>query len=263
VADEPRQPVAIRVSRPYASEDEFLEHELETLTRTSVTLVGSQSRPQGVILRFEIALSNGTALLRGEGRVVGYKQNAYGDLPGLTLRFTRLDTKSKALVDRAATFREARARAAFDASVSESVAPAPPPLPPRPPAVVAPEPPPESQPEPQREPEPQPEASPAIDSPLASLFREAVPVAPLTNVDVEPLSIEPLAIAPLSARPRRDEPMPHSSPPLSLASLEVPSSSARSVPRPANRDPLLEKLRARGKSLSPDKVTRILTKRTP
>lgn len=244
LADESRQPVAIRVSRPYASEDEFLEHELETLTRTSVTLVGSQSRPQGVILRFEIALANGVALLRGEGRVVGYKLNAYGDLPGLTLRFTRLDTKSKALVDRAATMREARARAAFDASVTDSVRPpapepealpAPPPLPP-PPAVA--------------------------DSPLASLLRESVPVPPLTNVDVEPLSIEPLAIAPLpSARTSHTE-APHSSPPMSLASLEAPSST-RSVARLPNRDPLLDKLRARGKSLSPDKVARILTKRSP
>jgi hypothetical protein len=245
VADEPRQPVAIRVSRPYATEDEFLEHELETLTRTSVTLVGSQSRPQGVILRFEIALANGNALLRGEGRVVGYKQNAYGDLPGLTLRFTRLDTKSKALVDRAASLREARARAAFDASVTESIVPPPPP-PPAPPA---------NEPEP-----PRPVMAPAatIDSPLASLLLDSVPSAPLTSVDVEPLAIEPLAIAPLS---RRNEPAPHSSPPASLASLET--SPARSVARPANRDPLLERLRDRGKSLSPDKVTRILTKRSP
>jgi hypothetical protein len=284
VADEPRQPVAIRVSRPYASEDEFLEHELETLTRTSVTLVGSQSRPQGVILRFEIALANGVALLRGEGRVVGYKLNAYGDLPGLTLRFTRLDTKSKALVDRAATMREARARAAFDASVTDSVrppapepeaAPAPPPLPPPPPAPVW-APPPVSVSVVESESRSSalvdsplaslmdsPLAS-LVDSPLASLVRDSVPVPPLTSVDVEPLSIEPLAIAPLSAAPRssRHSEAPHSSPPVSLASLEAPSST-RAVARPGNREPLLDKLRARGKSLSPDKVARILTKRSP
>jgi hypothetical protein len=237
VAEEPRQPVAIRVSRPYASEDEFLEHELETLTRTSVTLVGSQSRPQGVILRFEVVLSNGTALLRGEGRVVGYKQNAFGDLPGLTLRFTRLDARSKSLVDRAATVREARARAAFNASMTDSVAP--PPLPneaaleiplaPRIPSI------------------PSAPGAPAamVDSPLAALFLDAVPLAPATSVDLEPLSLPPLAMeTPVS-----------SSSPISLASLEPSSKDV------ADREPLLEKLRARGRSLSPDSVARILTKR--
>lgn len=127
MADEPRQqPVAIRVTRPYPTADEFLEHELETLTRTSITLLGAQPRPKGVILRFEVALASGGQLLRGEGRVVGFKENALGDQPGLVLRFTRLDTKSKALVDKAAAIREARARAALQAAMGEdSLAPPP------------------------------------------------------------------------------------------------------------------------------------------
>ncbi len=110
MADEGRQPVAIRIARPYPSEEAFLEHELDTLTRTSVVLLGAQSRPQGVVLRFEVTLASGAPLLRGEGRVVGYKPNAYNDEPGLTLRFTRLDPRSKALIDRAAALRDARAR---------------------------------------------------------------------------------------------------------------------------------------------------------
>ena len=116
------RPVAIRIARPYSSEEAFLEHELETLTRTSVTLIGAQARPQGVILRFEVTLASGAPLLRGEGRVVGYKRNAIGDEPGLTLRFTRLDPRSKALIDRAAAMREAKAR-------SRSAYPPPPPGP--------------------------------------------------------------------------------------------------------------------------------------
>ena len=120
MADDPRQPVAIRVTRPYQSEDEFLETEIETLTRTSVVLVGAQSRPQGVILRFEVTLLDGVPILRGEGRVVAFKPRALGDLPGLTLRFTRLDAKSKALVDRAAAIRDARARAMLQAAMGES-----------------------------------------------------------------------------------------------------------------------------------------------
>jgi hypothetical protein len=101
-------PAAIRVARPFATEEELLERELETLTRTSVTLLGAQPRPQGLVLRFELLLSGGQTLVRGEGRVVGYKPDVYYGLGGLTLRFTRLDTRSKAVVDRAAALRERR-----------------------------------------------------------------------------------------------------------------------------------------------------------
>ena len=104
----PPLPAAIRITRPYATEDDFLDRELDTLTRASITLLGAQSRPQGVVLRFELVLTSGHVLVRGEGRVVAFKANAFEGLGGLTLRFTRLDTKSKALVDRAAALREQR-----------------------------------------------------------------------------------------------------------------------------------------------------------
>ncbi len=100
--------MAIRISRPQASEGEFLEQELDTITRTGVTLLGAQPRPQGVVLRFEIVLASGSIVLRGEGRVVAFKPNAHQGLGGLTLRFTRLDSKSKALVDKANALRESR-----------------------------------------------------------------------------------------------------------------------------------------------------------
>ncbi len=100
-----KPPVAIRITRPYATEDELLAAELETISRTGVVLVGAQQRPDGVVLRFELALANGTPVIRGEGRVIGYKPNVIGSEPGLALRFTRLDSKSKSLVDRATAMR--------------------------------------------------------------------------------------------------------------------------------------------------------------
>ncbi len=129
--------MAIRITRPYTTEDEFLEQELETLSRTSVTLLGAQPRPQGVVLRFELVLSSGHVLMRGEGRVVGFRPNVHQGMGGLTLRFTRLDTRSKALVDKATTFRERRRPSMRpDAEVS----PAPPAAEGTPaPAVVQPE----------------------------------------------------------------------------------------------------------------------------
>jgi hypothetical protein len=96
-----KPPVAIRITRPYQTDEEFLAAELETISRTGVVLVGAQQRPEGVVLRFELALASGAPLIRGEGRVIGYKPNVIGSEPGLALRFTRLDSKSKALVDRA------------------------------------------------------------------------------------------------------------------------------------------------------------------
>ena len=108
VAGPAKPPVAIRITRPYETEEDFLASELDTLSRAGVTLVGAQQRPDGAVLRFEIVLSTGAPLVRGEGRVTGYKPNVLGDEAGLVLRFTRLDSKSKALIDRAALLRDQR-----------------------------------------------------------------------------------------------------------------------------------------------------------
>ena len=108
MAENVRPPVAIRIVRPYDTEDELLEHELETVGKTSVVLIGAHPRPTGVILRFEVTLASGTTVLRGEGRVLAHKENAFRGQPGLTLRFTRLDPRSKSVVDRATAMRESR-----------------------------------------------------------------------------------------------------------------------------------------------------------
>jgi hypothetical protein len=126
----PPLPAAIRITRPYATEDDFLDKELETLTRASITLLGAQSRPQGVVLRFELVLTSGHVLVRGEGRVVGFKVNAFEGLGGLTLRFTRLDTKSKGLIDRAAALREQRRPSTRPPAHDPAMDPAPVPPPP-------------------------------------------------------------------------------------------------------------------------------------
>jgi len=131
VADNARPPVAVRIVRPYETEEAFLENELETVGKTSVILIGAHPRPTGVILRFEVTLASGTTVLRGEGRVLGHKENAFRGQPGLALRFTRLDPRSKALVDRAAAIREARL--ANETRSASAPPPAPPAEPARPP----------------------------------------------------------------------------------------------------------------------------------
>jgi hypothetical protein len=108
VTADARPPPAIRITRPYATEEEFLDRELETLSRTGVTLIGAQPRAEGVVLRFELALSTGQVLIRGEGRVIGHKAGTQPGAGGLSVRFTRLDVRSKALIDKAAALRDQR-----------------------------------------------------------------------------------------------------------------------------------------------------------
>jgi len=226
VPDDPRPPVAIRITRPYATEDEFLEQELETLTRTSVTLLGAQPRSQGVVLRFELVLSSGVVVLRGEGRVVGFKANAHHGLSGLTLRFTRLDSKSKALVDKVATLRERRRPSALPGVPASPAAAVPsstavPPSSPEPPPVVVPKPPPlpsRGSTPPAREPSPAQPPPPSID--LESTHAEA---------------------------PR--------------AKKSVPPPSPGQGSAPPDREALLNRLRARAKTLDAIAVQRILESR--
>ena len=127
-----KPPVAIRITRPYQTEDEFVAAELDTISRTGVVLVGAQQRPEGVVLRFELTLASGAPLLRGEGRVIGYKPNVVGSEGGLALRFTRLDSKSKGLVDRVGAMREQRRSLAPPPPPSARQAEEPPPPPPPP-----------------------------------------------------------------------------------------------------------------------------------
>jgi hypothetical protein len=110
VADAPL-PARVRIVRPYDSEEAFLDGEFETIGKKSVVLVGAPAQPPGTILRFEIVLANGVALVRGEGRVLSHANCAFRNQPGLTLRLTRLDLRSKALVDRASAMRSSRSAA--------------------------------------------------------------------------------------------------------------------------------------------------------
>jgi hypothetical protein len=234
VNEDARTPVAIRITRPYTTEDEFLTRELETLTRTSIVLVGAQPRPQGVVLRFELALATGQPLVRGEGRVVAFKERVFEDAPGLTLRFTRLDSKSKALVDRAAAMRDARNRPSL-----------PPPLPPpsssRPPLPPAPPP-----------SDPVDLDSTRAEAPLAKSrserpFRPSTSAPPLPPPSIPP-PLPPVRVTTISID-------------LESTHAEAPTAKARAdhALNPAtDRDALLTRLRERARTLSDETVRSIL-----
>jgi hypothetical protein len=223
VPEDSHPPVAIRITRPYATEDEFLEQELDTLSRTSVTLLGAQPRPQGVVLRFELVLSSGSVLMRGEGRVVGFRPNAHQGLGGLTLRFTRLDSRSKALVDRAAAVRERRRPSATPTTGVPSTPPA---APPSEPEVAA------------RPSEPEVAARP---SELEEPFSVPAGVHPAPK---RPLDLQATSRDPPSAKRSEPPPLPPRGP----------------DGRPG-REEVLARLRTRGHGLEAGAVQRILEQR--
>jgi hypothetical protein len=109
----------LRVSRPFGSEAEFLAAERDTLSRSTVVLLGVSSMPVGTLLRFDLVLADGKPFLRGEGRVVEFRERAVREEPGLLVRFTKLDAKSKVLVDKAHAARMAARASRPDADPTQ------------------------------------------------------------------------------------------------------------------------------------------------
>jgi hypothetical protein len=295
VADEQKPPVAVRITRPYTSDSEFLEREADILTRTSVVLLGAQARPTGVVLRFEIVLKSGESILRGEGRVTGFKEKAHGNEAGLTLRFTRLDSRSKQLVDRAAAMREARLRASGSimpaaAASSGSALEAPPapmssaamldvgpdstavptePKGPAPRVKSGPPPLPESA----RVPTPAPPSDLETTQvkPMFDRAEHAPAPAPAAPEPPPPPAPEPPAPAPRAPASRAKPPPAKPAKPSAAKAKPAPvraepdrapfAAPGRAVERPADRDALLSRLRTRAEGLPAPRVAEILAKR--
>jgi hypothetical protein len=277
-----KAPVAIRIVRPYGSPEEFVRGDLEALTKTSITLAGAQPRPKGVILRFEVTLANGRPVMRGEGRVLGYTDEA-----GLSLRFTRLDPKSKALVDWAAGIKDARAKGQPEPAPPElpsgklpgerpsdpdlskhaqAPKPAPPPSVPPPPAPSRPPPParapsrpppaarPPSVPPPSA-PQPPPPASeptPSVrarldEAPTATSLEDLPTQATTRDMPVLP---DLAGLTNLVQRPPEPKPRPTAAAPAAMP--EIP---------PEKKSELLERLRSRARELPAERVRSILEKR--
>jgi hypothetical protein len=103
-------PPTLRISRPYGSEAEFVEGDFAWIGRTAIVLPEAAPRPAGELVRFEIMLSTGAPVFRGEGHVVGHHAAESGRPAGLEVRFTRIDARSKLIVDKARERRATLAR---------------------------------------------------------------------------------------------------------------------------------------------------------
>jgi hypothetical protein len=268
VSENARPPqVAIRIVRPYQDEDEFLTNELETVGKTSVILIGAHPRPSGIILRFEVTLASGATVLRGEGRVLAHKERAFRGQPGLSLRFTRLDPKSKQLVDRAVSMREAR----LSGEAASIRPPSSPSLAPQEPLVQSAPPPPAPAHEPVRVPISFPApADPGLEAALTAPTPEPPPHAPIeetpTPMRFEQSMEDSLAPSPNSidraiAAVLEQSPLPPiSSSPVAVGPISEPEVAAPPTPQaPRDREEMLARLRERGASLPRDRVNEILS----
>ena len=93
------KPIGVRVQRPYATREEYLDAESDLLGRSHVTLLGAKPRAPGTLLRFEVVIDSGEPVIRAEGRVVEMR-DVRGE-PGLHVKLTRIDNRTKLTLDQA------------------------------------------------------------------------------------------------------------------------------------------------------------------
>jgi molecular chaperone DnaK len=110
-----RKPVGLLVRLAYATVEDFKLRFAHNLSRGGLFIQTREPKPVGTGVAFELRLSTGEKLLRGEGLVRWVEAEDPGAtpprVPGMGIQFTRLDAASRALVEAAVSEREARGAA--------------------------------------------------------------------------------------------------------------------------------------------------------
>ncbi len=122
-SNEPKR-VPLRIRLPFATEAEFIERYGMHVAPGALFIATRQPKPVGTLLSFELVLAEGARLMRGEGLVQSVSEDQRPGRAGMLVRLTRVDAKTKALIDQISALHEAVAKIAA-------------PTPPAPPAVVA------------------------------------------------------------------------------------------------------------------------------
>lgn len=96
----------IKIVRPYESLDEFIVGDAWTVERSGLVLLGQDAVADKTLVRFEIAIESGEAVVTGEGRAVE-SLAPDGEHPGgVRVEFRKLDKKSKRVLKRALEHRK-------------------------------------------------------------------------------------------------------------------------------------------------------------
>jgi hypothetical protein len=200
-------PFTLRIARPYASREDYLEGDYWTVERSEMLLLDVEGVAQGAQVTFEIVLENKEIVVRGEGRALELVPPRDGKPGGVRVRFKQLDADSKATLRRAL---EIQKKKAFERQAAAPV------------AVESP-----------RPAEPEPAKVEPKQTPVAAQEQPAAP-EPVPAPDAAATSAAPAAeaAAPTDAEPPREEPS-------GVHRIGDP------VRAPENREALLERLRER------------------
>jgi hypothetical protein len=96
----PSRVPTMRISRPYGSEDELIDGDFASLARAWIILPDAPVYPVGELVRFEVLLSSGAPAIRGEGTVTAYHAPGGPKPPGLEVKFSRIDARTKSILQR-------------------------------------------------------------------------------------------------------------------------------------------------------------------
>lgn len=236
----------IRILRPYANTEEYLAHEHSSIDAKSMLLIDHPPLPVGTAVVFEIELQNGQKPIRAEAKVAGHVAPTDNAPGGLRVRFKRYGSATKAFIDRAiALSMPAPERAAAPVAV-EAVPPRAEPAAAEPQAPEA-----ATAPTPMRR-------SKVSSSTIDAAWLESVPPAPMRAPTLRPSpSLVPPPAAepepPVATKPEPPIALPEPaaiSAPLTGESSGIHRRPALPVTAPANREELLERLRARSRNLA-------------
>jgi uncharacterized protein (TIGR02266 family) len=111
--------LALRCTLDYPDLDTFILRYGRNVSRRGVFLPAREPPVVGTAVRFEIVLSDGRLILRGEGVVVGRAtlDTAQPERPhGMAVRFLRLDAESRAVLDKVESYKAANLDAFYEAS---------------------------------------------------------------------------------------------------------------------------------------------------
>ena len=94
--------VSLQVRVSSESEEEFVENFATNVSKGGIFIQCREPKPKGTVVRFEIRLKGGQAVIRGRGEVVWARtrdpKSPKPRPPGMGLKFLALDKPSKAIV---------------------------------------------------------------------------------------------------------------------------------------------------------------------
>jgi uncharacterized protein (TIGR02266 family) len=96
--NEPKK-VPLRIRLPFTTEEQFIERYGANVTRGGLFVATKHGKPEGTPISFELVLQDGTRLMRGEGVVQRLIEDEQAGRSGMLVRFTRIDTRTKGLID--------------------------------------------------------------------------------------------------------------------------------------------------------------------